>query len=86
MQTFLFQPSIIVDISEHFETKMKAVLAFKSQFHNPALKKEDTFISRPEFLEYVEARAKFYGFQIQKKYGEPFYCEEEIELNINNLL
>jgi len=86
MQTYLFQPSVVVDISDHFETKMKAVLAFKSQFYNPTLKKEDTFISRPEFLEYVEARAKFYGFQIGKKYGEPFYCEEAIEYDYSNLL
>ena len=82
MQTYLFLPSVIIDISEHFEYKMKAVLAYKSQFHNPSLKKEDTFISRPGFLEYVEARAKFYGFQIGKRYGEPFYCEEEIELDL----
>lgn len=86
MQTYLFPPSVVVDISDHFETKMKAVLAFKSQFHNPSLKISDTFISRPEFLEYVEARAKFYGFQIGKKYGEPFYCEEAIEYEFLNLL
>lgn len=86
MQTYLFQPLVIVDISEHFETKMKSVLAFKSQFHDPLLKKEDTFISRSEFLEYVEARAKFYGFQIGKKYGEPFYCEEAIESDFSDLL
>ncbi|MCW9096329.1 MAG: bacillithiol biosynthesis deacetylase BshB1 [Ignavibacteriaceae bacterium] len=86
MQTYLFIPSVIVDISDHFETKMKSVLEFKSQFYNPTLKKEDTFISRPEFLEYVEARAKFYGFQIGKKYGEPFYCEEAIEYDYSNLL
>lgn len=86
MQTYLFQPSFIVDISEFFETKMKSCRAFKSQFHNPALKKGDTFISKPEFLEYVEARAKFYGFQIRKKYGEPFYCEENIEYDFSDLL
>lgn len=86
MQTYLFQPSFIVDISEFFETKMKSCKAFKSQFHNPALKKGDTFISKPEFLEYVEARAKFYGFQIRKKYGEPFYCEENIEYDFSDLL
>ena len=86
MQTYLFQPSVIVDISDFFEIKMKSVLAFKSQFHNPKLVKEDTFISRPEFLEYVGARAKFYGFQIRKRFGEPFYCEEEIEYDFLNLL
>lgn len=85
MQTYTFEPSFIVDISEHFQTKMKSCKAFASQFHNPSLKKEDTFISKPEFLDYVEARAKFYGFQIRKKYGEPFYCEENIEYDFVNL-
>jgi len=85
MQTYIFEPSFIVDISEHFQTKMKSCTAFKSQFHNPSLRKEDTFISKPEFLDYVEARAKFYGFQIRKKYGEPFYCEEDIEYDFNDL-
>jgi bacillithiol biosynthesis deacetylase BshB1 len=86
MQTYIFEPSFIVDISDYFETKMKSCKAFKSQFHNPSLKKEDTFISKPEFLDYVEARAKFYGFQIRKKYGEPFYCDEDIEYDFTDLL
>ena len=86
MQTYLFQPSFIVDISEFFDIKKKSFDAYKSQFHNPVIKKGDTFISKPEFLDYVEARAKFYGFQIRKKYGEPFYCEEDIEYNFSDLL
>ena len=86
MQTYLFEPSVIVDITDYFETKMKSCRAYKSQFHNPELKKEDTFISKPEFLDYVEARAKFYGFQIRKKFGEPFYCEEAIEYSFEEYL
>ena len=86
MQTYLFIPTFIVDISDYFQLKMKSVNAFKSQFHNPAIKKEDTFISKPGFLDYVEARARFYGFQIRKKYGEPFYCEEDIEYDFNDLI
>jgi len=86
MQTYLFAPSFIVDISEHFQTKMRSVNEFKSQLHNPAAKKDDTFISKPEFLDYVKARAEFYGFQIRKKYGEPFYCEENIEYDFSDLL
>ena len=86
MQTYTFKPTFIVDVSDFFAIKMKSVDAYKSQFHNPAIKKEDTFISRPGFLDYVEARAKFYGFQIRKKYGEPFFCEEDIEYNFNDLL
>ncbi len=86
MQTYVFEPSFIVDVSEYFHIKMKSVNSFKSQFHNPVLKKADTFISKPEFLDYVNARAEFYGFQIRKKYGEPFYCEEDIEYDFLNLL
>ena len=86
MQTYVFEPSFIVDISDYFPLKMEAVQKFKSQFHNPKLKKEDTFISKPEFLDYVEARAKHYGFQIRKNYGEAFYCEEDIEYNFADLL
>jgi bacillithiol biosynthesis deacetylase BshB1 len=86
MQTYLFDPSFIVDVSDYFDIKMKSCRAFKSQFHNPNVKKSDTFISKPEFLDYVESRAKFYGFQIRKKYGEPFYCEEDIEYNFEDIL
>lgn len=86
MQTYTFEPSFIVDISNFFETKMKAVWAYATQFHNPESKEPETFISSPEFIDYIEARAKFYGFQIGKKFGEPFYCEEKIELNLNGML
>ncbi len=86
MQTFEFTPSFIVDISETFEDKMKSVLAYKTQFYNKDLDKTEpkTFISNPEFIKYLEARAKTYGFKIGKEYGEPFFSEEEIELDILN--
>ena len=86
MQTYLFEPAFIVDITKFFKVKMEAVKAYSSQFYNASVKEENTFISRPEFLDYIEARARFYGFQINKKYGEPFYCEEDIELDLNNFL
>ena len=86
MQTYVFEPSVIVDITDYFETKMKSVKAFKSQFLNKDSKKEATFISRPEFLDYVEARAKFYGFQIRKHFGEAFFCEEAIEYTFSDIL
>jgi len=86
MQTYTFEPSFIVDISNFFETKMKSVWAYSTQFHNPESIEPETFISSPEFIDYVDARAKYYGFQIGKKFGEPFYCEEKIELNLNGML
>lgn len=86
MQTYQFDPSFIVDISDSFETKMKAVQCYQSQFHNPRSREPETFISRPEFLNYIESRAQVFGFQIDKKYGEPFFCEEKIDLDIIGML
>lgn len=81
MQTYPFEPTFIYDISPYFDLKMEAILSFSSQFFNPKSKEPETFISRPEFLNYLKARAEFYGFQIGKQFGEPFYCEEKIEFD-----
>lgn len=86
MQTYTFEPSFIVDISKHFETKMKAVRAFGTQFYDPKSAEPETFISSPKFLDYIDSRAKFYGFQIGKDYGEPFFCEDKIEFDFEGLL
>jgi len=88
MQTYEFNPSFVIDISETFQSKMKSVLAYKTQFHVEGVKLKDpsTFISNPEFIKYLEARAKTFGFKIGKTYGEPFFCEELIELDLINLL
>ena len=80
MQTYEFTPSFVVDISDYFETKMKSVRAYKSQFFNPNEKGKLTFISDPKFVKMLEARARYFGFQIRKEYGEPFFSEEAIEL------
>lgn len=86
MQTYEFEPTFVIDISNEFGKKMDAVKAYKTQFHhsNTLSKYPETFISSPEFIQYLEARAKVYGFKIGKKYGEPFFCEELIELDLLN--
>ncbi|MBI5662072.1 MULTISPECIES: bacillithiol biosynthesis deacetylase BshB1 [Ignavibacterium] len=86
MQTYSFEPTFIVDISETFDLKMKAIACYETQFHNPKSMEPETFISRPEFLNYIRSRAEFFGFQIHKKYGEPFFSEEKIELDLLNIL
>lgn len=86
MQTYEFKPTFIVDISDTFDIKMKAVYAYETQFHNPNSAEPETFISHPNFLKYLEARARVYGFKIGKDYGEAFFCEEEIEYNLLSML
>ena len=86
MQTYTFEPSFIVDITKQFESKMKAVKCYNSQFYNKNVKGPATFISDNKFIEYIEARAAFYGFQIGVKYGEPFYVEEKLKIDPFQLL
>jgi LmbE family N-acetylglucosaminyl deacetylase len=86
MQTYTFDPSFIVDISGYHEIKMETVKSYSTQFYDSKNKEPQTFISRPEFINYIESRALFYGFQIGKQYGEPFYSEEMIELDLVALI
>ena len=86
MQTYTFEPTFIVDISDTFRQKMKSVECYSSQFYNPKSKEPETFISRPEFINYIKSRAEYYGFSIGKMYGEPFFCEENIELDLVSVL
>jgi len=78
------KPSFIIDISDCFEAKMQAIRAYKSQFHDPQSKEPQTYISRPEFLQSVEIRARHFGFQIGVEYAEPFFVKSAIK--IDNLL
>jgi len=76
-----FAPSFIVDISDHFEDKMKAVRCFGSQFYSPHSKEKETLISSPEFLEALEVRARYYGLKIGARYGEPFFTRQALGLD-----
>jgi len=78
MERYLFLPSFVVDVSKAWDTKMRALRAFESQFHRPGAKGAkgaQTFISRPEFLEEIEARGRFFGEQVGVRYGEPFLSD-----------
>lgn len=73
MQDRPFDPDIVFDISDTFETKKEAILAFETQFNvqDPGDEPE-TYISNKRFFEGIEARAQHYGHLIGAKYGEPF--------------
>lgn len=75
------QPSFIVDITSHFEDKMEAVKAYKSQFFNPESSESETFISRPEFFDEIRAQNGYFGSLIGVKYGEPFIIREYLSID-----
>ena len=78
IQNNYIQPDFIVDISEHWDTKVKSIAAFGSQFFDPKSNEPASFISSPEFLPFIESRAREFGHRIQVKYGEGFTVERYI--------
>ncbi len=80
-QRYDFTPSFIVDISDQLEIRMKAVRCFQSQFFDPNSKERETLLSRPDFLDAVEARLRYFGNMIGTKYGEAFFSVEPIGIS-----
>jgi N-acetylglucosamine malate deacetylase 1 len=71
--------SFVVDVSDVFETRLKAIQAYRSQF-DAELGEPNTYISRPQFLERIISRAKFFGSKIEADYGEPFLSREMLRV------
>ncbi len=73
VQDMLIIPNILIDVTDHWETKKASIMAYGSQFHNPDwIDEPQTYISTPEFINNVEARDREFGRQIQAKYAEGF--------------
>ena len=74
------EPDFIVDITDVFEQRMEAIKAYTTQFYNPENEDDgpQTYISTPDFLESIVARARMIGKKIGVKYGEGFNSEKVI--------
>jgi bacillithiol biosynthesis deacetylase BshB1 len=85
MQDWYHEPDLLIDISDVFEQRMKSIEAYTTQFHTAASGQEgpQTYISTPDFLESVKARARMLGKRIGVKYAEGFITEKKI--GIKNL-
>ncbi len=71
-------PSFVVDITDTFETKMRAIAAFASQF-TPA-PGEAASLPLDRFRENVELAARRNGQRIRVRYGEAFVTREPLEV------
>lgn len=74
-------PTFVVDISEYWETKLKAIKAYSSQFYNPNSSEPETPISSREFMEFIEARSKQMGRYVNAPKGEGFITEVPIGID-----
>jgi len=87
IQDRYIKPDVIVDITPYWQTKLESIRAYKTQFYNPDDNTQNTYISSPEFMEFIEARAKEYGHAIGVTYGEGFTVERHIGVkNLFDLL
>jgi bacillithiol biosynthesis deacetylase BshB1 len=80
MQDWYHEPDLLIDISNVFEQRMKAIEAYQTQFHTSTSDDSgpQTYISTPDFLDSIIARARMLGKRIGVKYAEGFITEKKI--------
>lgn len=85
IQDWYHEPDLLIDISDVFEQRMRSIEAYSTQFHTTSSSSNEpqTYISTPDFLESVIARARMFGKRIGVKYAEGFISEKKI--GIRNL-
>jgi bacillithiol biosynthesis deacetylase BshB1 len=85
LQDRFHEPDIIIDISDVWEQRLESIKAYKTQFHNPSdnTQEPQTYISSPQFLESIIARARLLGKRIGVQFAEGYTSQKSI--GINNL-
>ena len=69
------KPAFVVDISSVIEQKMQAIACYDSQV------REGRQTEHPTVLDDVRDRARFWGWTIERAYGEPLASREEIRID-----
>ena len=69
------EPDIVVDVTDYIDLKMKAVLAYKTQFYDPKSDAPETPISSKNFTDSIIYRARDLGRLVGVEYGEGFTVE-----------
>lgn len=80
IQDRMLKPDFVVDITEHWQTKLESIKAFSSQFYDPNSNEPESYISSKDFWEFLEARAKDFGHMIGVKYGEGFQSRNPLQV------
>ena len=78
IQDRFIQPSFVIDITKYMDRKIEAVLAYSTQFNSADTSEPQTYISSPQFLETVKARALMLGKRIGVGYAEGYITEKII--------
>ena len=82
IQDNYIKPDILIDVTGYWDKKIESILAYGSQFYNPEWEDEpQTYISSPEFIQVIEARAREFGKSIQVKFAEGFTSRKILGVN-----
>ena len=81
MEYFEFKPTLIVDITEQFERKMKAVECYRSQVYNLEYTGLPTYISSDRFSMEIESRMRYFGSRIHTDFAEVFRMDTPVEIH-----
>ncbi len=80
MGWYEFEPTFVVDISDHFERKMEAIYAYTTQFRPDDNFYQQTRLTSREYNWGLEHRMAYYGSLIGKKYGEGFMVRGRVSV------
>jgi len=75
------EPDFVVNVSGFMDIKIKAIMAYDSQFYNPNTNEPETPITSKNFLDSVKYRAQDLGRLIGTEYGEGFTVERYLAVN-----
>lgn len=81
IQNYIPHPTFVVDITEVWDDRLRAIRAYGSQFHNPESDEPETFISQKSFIDMIEARARHFGALIGREFGEGFVTKQPPMVN-----
>jgi bacillithiol biosynthesis deacetylase BshB1 len=73
------KPTFVVDITQQFDRKLAAVKCYASQFDG-AKAAGEIFPTGQDLYSLVETQNAHYGSLIRKRYGEPFFTHETVEI------
>lgn len=74
------KPSFVVDISDVFDLKMKAIRCYASQFDG-AQAAGEVFPTGQHLYDLIQVQSAHYGSLIRRPYGEPYFTHETVAVD-----
>jgi len=74
------KPTFVVDITDEFDTKLKAIQCYGSQFDG-ALQAGEVYPNGEPLYDVIRHQAAHYGTLIRCQYGEPYFTNETMRVD-----